>query len=183
MADQDFRYVFNGEEVEAYQITEASRYQQKLWPDWMDSRQFMTIDGLDWLVIGSEEMPIPQYGWLVKHIDGRITIADALAFDKADKVVPNVVEPEPQPTDTAVAIPSQPDDEFLSETRIALEMMLAGSLEEGRDHLTKLISKQTTWCNCVPGQCEKLDPWTCREKSPLVKKRRKPRKRPDDLDK
>ncbi len=177
MADQDFRYTIGDETIEGYQITESSRYQEKLWPEWLDSRAFLTIDGQNWITINGEELPIPDLAWLVKHGDGRMSIVDAFEFENYVKVVPN--PPPVQLEAVAVgdldvrpgAIVYQPsiNDEILPEVKGVFEMLQMGSHDEALKALQTMLSARVNWCSCSPGQCEKLEPWGCREQSPLVK--------------
>ena len=98
---RDFRYVMpDGSEVEAFQMHEASRYQQKDWPEWMDSKLLMTKQNAEgknthWLNVGDVETEIPQYGWIVRRSNGSITAVDYSVMEAAEKVVreiPNVPE-------------------------------------------------------------------------------------------
>jgi hypothetical protein len=165
----DFRYIApNGEEVEAFQLTETSRYQDKTWPDWLNSRMFMTVNGTeDWLVEGSDERKIPQYGWLVKTAGG-IQIVDAMAFEEYDKVVKEVVEQEPIAADQALhGDPLQ--DPVLTELKVLYEVGEAGGSEAVHKELKNAIARRILWCNCPPGQCQEGDRWSCRQNSPLVK--------------
>lgn len=162
----DFRYIApNGEEVEAFQLTETSRYQDKSWPDWLNSRMFMTVNGTeDWLVEGSEERKIPQYGWLVKTAGG-IQIPDALAFEEYDKVVKEVVE-EVYDEPELHGDPLQ--DPVLIELKVLYEVGEAGGSDAVHKELKNAIARRILWCNCPPGLCEGGDRWSCRQKSPLV---------------
>jgi hypothetical protein len=97
MADRDFRYEMpDGSEVEAFQLTEATRFQEKGWPDWMDSRYLMTKESVDggkktnWLNINDVETEIPVYGWIVNE-GGRIYCVEYEVMEQAEKVVPEVV--------------------------------------------------------------------------------------------
>jgi hypothetical protein len=168
MKKPDFRYINpEGIEVEAFQITETSRYQDKLWPDWLNSRMFMTVNGNeDWLVQGSEELKIPQYGWLVNHPSAGIQIVDAFSFEAYDKVVKEVPEELPE------AEPEQPrdplQDPVLTELKVLYEVGEAGGSEAVHKELKNAIARRILWCNCPPGLCEGGDRWSCRQKSPLV---------------
>jgi len=172
--DQDFRYTSPaGETIEGYQITEASRFQDKLWPDWLTSRDFLEINGQQWIVINGEEVLIPELAWIVKHPDGRRDIVDAFAFDSYVKVVPN-----PAPVQLAVVeeldigpdglMPAIDDEALLLEVKGVFEMLKMGSHDEALKALRAALSSRANWCSCSPGQCEELEPWGCREKSPLV---------------
>lgn len=107
--DRDFRYTLpDGTEVEAFQVTEASRYQEDLQPDWMNSRMWLTAEGeggkkTDYLKIGDSETEIPSYGWLMRMPSGTIQVVDYTVMEGAVKVVKEVpVIPDP--------IKPQPDD-------------------------------------------------------------------------
>lgn len=172
MADpaKDFRYTLDGAEIEGYQITDASRYQQSEWPDWLDSRNFLTIDNDNWIVINGEELPIPELGWLVKHKDGRMTIVDAFAFENAVKVVPHVPETFDLPTteEFTERLLGQ-DDKLLAEVTMAFEMMLEGEHSAAQSILRNSLSDRTVWCECTPGNCQKTGgKLGCRVNSPLV---------------
>ncbi len=97
MADKDFRYEMpDGRIVEAFQMTEATRFQEKNWPDWMNSRMLMTKESTDgasktnWLTIDDVETEIPSYGWLVNDA-GRIHAVEYEVMEQATKVVPEEV--------------------------------------------------------------------------------------------
>jgi len=171
----DFRYIApNGEEVEAFQLTETSRYQDKSWPDWLNSRMFMTVNGTeDWLVEGSEERKIPQYGWLVNTAGG-IQIVDALAFEEYDKVVK---EPTAEELAAVAATMNQQEvpegtmtlhDPVLVELKVLYEIGEEGGAEAVHKELKAAIARRILWCNCPPGQCQEGDRWSCRQNSPLV---------------
>jgi hypothetical protein len=177
---KDFRYTIGDQTVEGYQITEVSRFQEKLWPDWLNSNQFMTIDGHPWITLnGEEEVPIPDLAWVVKDANGIMSLVDALDYENYVKVVP-----EPEYVPSLIAVPTEihtqavvPDKELLLEVKVAFEMLQMGNAEEALKALQATLSSRADWCECAPGQCEKLDMWGCREKSPLVKKPRKARKK------
>lgn len=97
MANKDFRYEMpDGRIVEAFQMTEATRFQEKNWPDWMNSRMLMTKESTDgasktnWLTIDDVETEIPSYGWLVNDA-GRIHAVEYDVMEQARKVVPEEV--------------------------------------------------------------------------------------------
>lgn len=164
----DFRYTLGDIEVEAYQITEATRYQDKLWPEWIDSRWFMTVDGATWIKLGGEELPFPYLSWLVNK-DGAISVCDPFKFEEYSKVVP--VEPETfdEPVEHTATVVSG-DDGLLFEVMAAFILLKDGKTDEAALSLRVALSQRTQWCNCAPGQCENADPIGCREKSPLVAK-------------
>lgn len=97
MSEKDFRYVLeSGEEVEAFQMTPESRYAEKDWPVWMDSRWLMTVEGEEWLNINDQEQKIPEYGWIMNS-GGAVTAVPYTLMEKATKVVedaPAEVHPE-----------------------------------------------------------------------------------------
>lgn len=98
MSERDFRYTMpDGSEVEAFQLTPSSRYREKEWPEWMNSRYLVTYDhGEERLVIGNNEQVIPSYGWIVRDAGGTIKAVDYSVMEEADKVVKEVkvVHPE-----------------------------------------------------------------------------------------
>lgn len=166
----DYRYTApDGTEVEAWQLTETSRYQDKLFPEWLTSRMFMTVNGNeDWLVDGDAERRIPPYGWLVYN-GVEVSIVDAMTFEGYDKVVK---EQPPEPPQEAPDQAPQADplmDPVLAELKVLYEVGEAGGAEEVHKELKKAIGRRILWCNCPPGQCEQLDRWSCRQESPLVK--------------
>ncbi len=171
-ATLDFRYILNGDEVEAYQITEESRYAQKLWPDWLDSRQFITQDGQHFF--GEAEMPIPQYGWLILR-GGGIDVVTWQVMEQAEKVVPIVAEVLEEVDERGIslsAVDQAPavDDKLLNEVTMAYEMLQLGETSAAEKILRTSLSNRTTWCNCQPGNCKNVgDKIGCREHSPLVK--------------
>ncbi len=176
----DFRYTIGDKTIEGYQITEASRYQDKLWPEWLHSGDFLTIDGATYIDMAGEEVPIPDLAWLVRDATGAMSVVDALEFENYVKVVPHV----PETFDEPILVPGATvpyaemaapiaDDTLLIDCKVVFAMLKIGSPEacqEALNHMTTMLSSKTSWCNCAPGQCEKLDVWGCREQSPLVKK-------------
>jgi hypothetical protein len=97
MSERDFRYEMpDGKIVEAFQMTEATRFQEKNWPDWMNSRMLMTKESTDgasktnWLTIDDVETEIPSYGWLVNDA-GRIHAVEYEVMEQARKIVPEEV--------------------------------------------------------------------------------------------
>ena len=91
----DFRYNLGDEEVEAFQMTEDMRFQEKLWPEWMHSNYLMTIEGVSWLNINDVETEIPKYGWIVRKASGTITAVDYSVMEAAEKLVIEVIEQAP----------------------------------------------------------------------------------------
>jgi len=84
----DFRYKMpDGTVIEAFQLTPATRYQEKTWPAWMNSKWLMTVDNKEWLNVNDTETEIPEFGWIVKHADGRIGVMSYEQMEQADKVV------------------------------------------------------------------------------------------------
>ena len=173
---RDFRYVKDGVEVEAYQITDESRYAQKEWPDWLDSRQFITVDGQHYFIIGGDEIPIPWLGWILKDTSDRLSLMQALDFENYAKVVPD--PPDPMTVDviadtlihkSMLGPQDQTVSDLLLEIQVAIELMQNDNSDNALKHLIAAISKRTTWCECPPGECVGGDVWSCREKSPLVK--------------
>jgi hypothetical protein len=134
MADLDFRYEMpDGRVVEAFQLTEATRFQEKRWPDWMNSRILMTKESKDggkktnWLNINDVETEIPEYGWIVNE-DGRITAVDYEVMETAVKLVadPVVIPDEAKylPDDAlrlAAKLSKQPFDEVKAADRAQVD--------------------------------------------------------------
>ena len=86
---KDFRYTMeDGSEVEAFQMTPASRYQEKDWPEWMNSRFLVSYNnGEQRLNINDTETTIPKFGWIVRQPGGAITAVDYSVMEKAEKVI------------------------------------------------------------------------------------------------
>lgn len=96
----DFRYEMpDGSEVEAFQMTEDMRFQEKLWPEWMHSNYLMTIEGKSWLNISDVETEIPNFGWIVRNAGGTITAVDYSVMEKASKVVPDAPPERDEPSE------------------------------------------------------------------------------------
>jgi hypothetical protein len=105
MTDLDFRYKMpDGTTVEAFQMTEATRYQEGLWPEWMNSKMLLTTEGSGnrkkhYLNINDVETEIPEYGWVVNDA-GKIKAVPYEVMELAEKVVrvvpkiPPVAEPQ-----------------------------------------------------------------------------------------
>lgn len=167
----DIRYVDPvGAEVEAYQITDSSRYQNQLWPEWLSPRDFITIDGEAWLDLDGKEVKIPPYGWIVWNGVEKVVVG-AMAFEAYDKVVkePTMIDlVQAKPEQAPMVGPGAADfAELMLELQVALEVGLIDS-GDGMDALKKVITKRVTWCTCAPGQCEEGDRWSCRKESPLT---------------
>jgi len=114
MTDKDFRYNMpDGSVLEAFQVTEKTRYQEDEWPEWMSARYLMTVDNTEtgkreqWLKINDDESKIPSLGWIVKGGDGVIRAVDCMVMEEADKVVKEVKVVHPRAdagiTDEALA--------------------------------------------------------------------------------
>ena len=105
MSEQDFRYTMpDGSQVEAFQMTEATRYQEGLWPEWMNSKMLLTTEGTGgrkkhYLNINDVETEIPEYGWVVNNA-GKITAVPYEVMELATKVtrivpkVPDIAKPQ-----------------------------------------------------------------------------------------
>ncbi len=97
---RDFRYTMpDGSTVEAFQVTPASRYQERDWPEWMTSRMWMTAERPSggkkhYLMIGEAETEIPEYGWIINR-GGTIGVVGYEEMEQATKVVPVKVEIPP----------------------------------------------------------------------------------------
>ena len=132
MAERDFRYEMpDGSEVEAFQLTEATRYNEKLWPDWFNSRMFMTADKegkkTQYLNINDVETEIPPYGWIVLE-GGRIKVVDWEEMEHAEKVVPEILpipdKAKPLPDD-ALLLAAKLSGKSVEEMREQDEMQVA----------------------------------------------------------
>jgi hypothetical protein len=97
MPTKDFRYTLEGQTIEGFQMTEQTRYREKDWPDWMDSRFLITYEGGEQrLSINDVETVIPKFGWIVKYPDGSISAVGYEVMELADKMVKEeeIVHPE-----------------------------------------------------------------------------------------
>lgn len=174
MTERDFRYIApDGSEVQGWQLTETTRYQNKEWPEWMDSRWFMTVDGETWLDIGGTEMRVPDYSWIVKTETGDIQVVGYVAFEQYDKVVKEVIietVDDNQAQSAAPEISGAPSAhaDVLSELKVLFEVGEAGGAEAVHAELKAAISRYVSWCDCPPNQCQGGDRWSCRQNSPLV---------------
>ena len=193
----DFRYVYDatGREVEAFQITPKSRWDNAHWPEWMQMQKrpgdlnavFSFSDNPDvlWISLPTGEQLIDPLGWIV--LDGEMRIWEALAFDEThSKVVPVPDLPAPLPAAdgvpdevsvlSVVPLTTKPaESEEVAEYRAAIfeaikmiEVDTEGSALAALNHLKGGMSKRTEWCDCMPGQCDGRDIWGCRQKSPLL---------------
>jgi len=94
---KDFRYVLEGQTVEAFQMTEETRYREKDWPEWMNSRYLLTYEGGEQrLKINEAETVIPKFGWIIKYPDNSITAVGYEVMETAAKVVEDVVVVHPE---------------------------------------------------------------------------------------
>lgn len=107
---------------------------------------------------------------------GQISIVDALEFENYIKVVPNYVPELIAPPTEIHTQTVVPDKELLLEVKVAFELLQMDQYDEALKNLRAILASRVEWCDCAPGICEKQDQWSCREKSPLVKKPHKPRK-------
>ena len=192
----DFRYIDDatGREVEAFQITPKSRWDNVHWPKWLQMQKrpgdlncvFSFSDNPDvlWISLPTGEQMIDPLGWIVK--DGEMRIMEALAFDEThSKVVPVPDPPAPLPAadglpdEISVLTVVKPEvadtSDEIAEYRAAifeaikmLEVETEGSALAALNHLKGGMSRRTDWCDCMPGRCEERDIWGCRQKSPLL---------------
>lgn len=99
----DFRYTKGDLEIEAYQITPATRWQDEQWPDWIKKQRladdincvYTNADRPEvlWLALPDGEVQLPYLAWCVKYADGHLGFIDALEMENFAKVVPNVETP------------------------------------------------------------------------------------------
>lgn len=134
MTDQDFRYKMpDGSEVEAFQMTEATRYQEGLWPDWMNSKMLLTVEGgggrkKHYLNINDVETEIPEYGWIVRRPSGSVVAVPYEVMEAATKVkrvvpkVPDMAKPLPDAAlRLAAKMSKQSFEEVKAEDRAQVE--------------------------------------------------------------
>jgi hypothetical protein len=160
----DRRYTApDGSEVEAWQLTETSRYAQKEWPDWLDSRWFLTVDNETWLDLNGREIPLPDYSWITWN-GVQAEVVNAMAFEGYVKVVQEAPAPDPQAQEALP--PTNEYSELMSEILVVLELDEADG--DALAELKKVVAKRVTWCACAPGMCEGGDRWSCRQNSPLA---------------
>lgn len=89
MTDKDFRYTLpDGSEVEAFQMTDQTRYREKDWPAWMSSKFLVTYEGGEQrLIVNDFETVIPKFGWIIRRAGGEITAVGYEVLEAAVKVV------------------------------------------------------------------------------------------------
>ncbi len=196
-AEKDYRYTLGDIELEGYQITPLTRFQEQLWPDWLKmkrlddelNRVFTISDkpSVLWLSLPTGDAELPELAWIVKYADGHYGIVDALDFEEYSKVVPNPPPVIHAPADGGVAPLSAATVENVvgDVTEMGNEMMSAIKLlqavnedgqdslppkaEEALDYLIHALGRRTKWCNCPPGQCAGNNEAGCRINSPLAK--------------
>ena len=184
----DFRYT-NGEvEIEGYQITPASRWQDQKWPEWLKMQRLpdemnalfsMSEDpNRLWIKLPNGDVELPELAWVVRYADGHLGYIEALEMEEWTKVVPippPVVHPEAgevpanvlefaRPTLTAEA--EGPLREALLR---ALTFLQSDDAAEAQEVLKDTLGGLVGWCKCSPGKCEELDQLSCRQHSPLIK--------------
>ena len=165
---KDYRYIApDGSTVEAWQLTETSRYQDKEWPAWLQSRWFMTVDNATWLDVDGEEMKLPELSWVVWE-DGHVAVVDPYKFEEYQKMVPEeLITTEPN----EVVMPPEAQNATLDELKELWAVGETLGAEGVYAALKEAISRHTVWCSCPPGQC-RLEPdadrWGCRSNSPLL---------------
>lgn len=110
--ERDFRYTLGDVEIEAYQITPASRWRDEQWPDWIKKQRltddtncvYTNADNPDvlWLALPDGDVELPYLAWVVKHANDKIGWIEALDMEAYTKVVPI---PPPVVTPPADGIP------------------------------------------------------------------------------
>ena len=101
MPERDFRYRIGSEEIEAFQVTDASLFQDDLSPDWFNSKMLLTKSGADttkakhWLIVNEVETEIPPYGWICRDASGSIYVNDYSVMEAAEKVVKEILKIPP----------------------------------------------------------------------------------------
>ena len=94
----DFRYKMGDTEIEGYQITPASRWQQELWPPWLVMQRlpdetnalYSAGDGSDNLIMAlpGGDFVLSPLEWVTKAVDGTLSIVEAMDMEAWVKVVP-----------------------------------------------------------------------------------------------
>jgi hypothetical protein len=184
----DFRYEKNGRTIEAFQMTSAARYQQKDWPEWMDSHWLMTVDDQEWLNYNDKESIIPSLGWICQGETG-VFVLDAMEMEKWVKVVqeaPPVIHPPADRPDVPVlasvtslvpevrldSLAIGTGDLMNSITQAIVLLKASNDLPqpaiEAEEILVKAMLGRVAWCDCAPGRCEGVEILGCRHNSPLV---------------
>jgi hypothetical protein len=103
-AKQDFRYASDNNdgttfEVEAYQITPRSRFEDREWPPWLQMQKSPTQvnrlyceagrpDDLALMMVGMIEQPLGATDWIVLYKNGDMTVVPERDFTHFYKVVP-----------------------------------------------------------------------------------------------
>ncbi len=95
---RDFRYTKGDLEIEAYQITPASRWQDEQWPDWIKKQRladdincvYTNADNPEvlWMSLPEGDVQLPYLAWVVKHASGDLGFKEALEMETWVKVVP-----------------------------------------------------------------------------------------------
>lgn len=195
---RDYRYTLGDIELEGYQITPLTRFQEQLWPEWLKMKRldddlncvFTLSDNANvlWLSLPTGDAEMPELAWIVKYPDGHFGIVDALDFEEYSKVVPVPLAVVHPPADSNVttlqpvaAVENVVGDivEMRNEMMSAIKLLqevdadgedrLPPKAEAALDYLIHAMSKRTKWCVCPPGQCGGKDEAGCRLNSPLVK--------------
>ena len=115
-AKADFRYANQSEdgnvfEVEAYQITPRSRFENAEWPIWLQMQkspaevnklycESSSPNDLTLMMVGGVEQPLGATDWVVLYKNGDMTVVPDRDFQHFDKVVPvpdSPVVPESAP--------------------------------------------------------------------------------------
>ena len=198
-AEKDYRYTLGDIELEGYQITPLTAFQDQLWPEWLKmqrlpdepNRVFRDSGNPNtlWLSLPTGEVELPALAWIVKYPDGHYGIVDALDFEEYSKVVPNpppVVHPAADAGVTALPVAAVENvvgdvTEMGNEMMSAIKLLQEANVEtdemhglpekavEALDYLISALGKRTRWCNCPPGQCAGNNEAGCRINSPLAK--------------
>lgn len=96
---RDFRYTLGDRTIEAYQITPATRFNDKEWPDWLrrqrlpDEPNTVYINTDDpnrlWLTLPTGDVQLPELAWIVKEKGfEELTFIEAEDMETYTKVVP-----------------------------------------------------------------------------------------------
>ena len=201
-AKADFGYVNISEdgtsfEVEAYQISPRSRFQNEEWPPWFNMQRrpddvnavycdASIPDSLVLAMVGGEQV-LSSGDWVVRFKNGDLSVLADSDFKKFSKVVPIPADPyippadNPDATDPRLEKPAltvvESVPEFGQVLNVdleddvckALDALVAEDLSLAQEILTKAMMKRVTWCDCAPGSCAETKSLGCRRNSPLVK--------------
>jgi len=199
VAKADFRYVSVDDdgskfEIEAYQISQRSRYQNQEWPPWLKMQKrpddmnavfcdSSSPDNLTLALPGGERL-LSTNNWVVQFKNGDLSVITDGDFQNFSKVLPVPEAPFIPPADhpdmedprikevpILAAVPDiAPDvEELENAVCAALQKLASEDAEAAQLILAQAMSERVTWCDCAPGSCAEGPVLSCRRNSPLVK--------------